>query len=579
MRSLVRCFPVVFLLLAAAHVISLAEPSAGGARVAVFDFQVTNKRHDSFGNRFAEAVRDAVDRSGGLAAIPKDELKRSMESRGRSLDDNLLADEAVALGGDLGAEFVLMGFLFKQAKDYSATVRVIQVSSGRELMPPVKLTVGTNKKDQEAAAAELVERLQASPREAAAKHYRFGQDYFVRGNYTDAAIAFERAIAANPEMWEAYYAAGAAYGKLGDEERAEQKYNEVLARNPDYAEAYQARGDHYRQQGLLEKAREDLDRALELKPELVGALLSRGLLFQAMARTDPSLYTLAAADFEEATNLEPQNAYAWVARGAAEAASGAPWQALQAYEHAVQIDSTYALAWSNLALLAMSRAELVREIGREINGHTAQDYVGKAVWALEHLVTMKQDVETRTRLATAYGAAGMTRKADSLFAILVAEAPENLETRQARAAFFMEAGRDADFISEIEQITRIDPENYHALVQLGRHYADRGQTTKAREYLGKAKELDPSDGLAYVVAGAMYKDRANQLEEEGSEAKGSPARKAKWGEAKDTFAKALSEFRMALADPDVGDYARTMVDYCNQMIARQDTLILYEDYY
>lgn len=579
MRSLVRRFPVVFFMLAVAHGSSLGEPPAGGPKVAVFDFQVTNKKHDSFGKRFAEAVRQAVDASGSLRAIPQGELKGFLEKRGRSLEDNLLADQAVALGGDLGAEFVLMGFLFKQAKDYSATIRVIQVSSGRELLPPVKLTMGTNKKDQEATAAELVARLQASPREEAAKHYRFGQDYFVAGNYTDAVIAFERAIAADPAMWEAYYAAGAAYGKLGDQEKAEQKYNEVLARNPDYAEGYQARGDHYRQQGLLDKAREDLDKALELKPDLVGALLSRGLLFQALARTNPSLYTLAAADFERATNIEPLNAYAWVARGAAEAVSGAPWQALQSYERAVEIDSTYTLAWSNLAILAMSRAELVKEMGREINGHTAQDYVNKAVWALERLVSMKPDLDARTRLASAYGSAGMERNADSLFAVLVAEAPENLEVRQARAAFFMDAGRDADFISEIEQITKIDPENYHALVQLGRHHADRGHASKAREYLGRAKTLKPDDGLAYVVAGAMYKDLANKLEDEGSEAKGSPARKAKWAEAKDTFAKALDEFRRALADPNVGDYARNMVDYCKQMIARQDTLILYEDYY
>jgi tetratricopeptide (TPR) repeat protein len=579
MRSLARCFPAAVFLLVAVGVGRAAEPSGDGPSVAVFDLQVTNKRHDSFGERFAEAVRQAVDASGTFTAFPEAELKRFVQNRGGSLEDNLLADEAVKLGADLGVEFVLMGFMFKQTKDYSATVRVIQVSSGRELLPPVKLTVGTSKKDQEAAAAQLVEQLQASPREEAARHYRFGQDYFVAGNYTDAATAFERAIAADPKMWEAYYAAGAAYGKLGELEKAEQKFSEVLARNPEYAEGYQARGDHYRQQGLLDKARQDLDKALELKPDFVAALLSRGLVFQAMARTDPSFYALAAADFEKAAEIEPENAYAWVAKGAAEAASGAPWHALQSYERAVQIDSAYALAWNNLAILAMSRAKLVQEMGREINGHSADDYIGKAVWALEHLVAMQPDLDVRTRLASAYGAAGMEREADSLFSVLVAEAPENLQVRQERAEFFMDAGRDADFIREIEEITKIDPENYHALVQLGRHYADRGLVTKAREYLNRAKELHPGDGLAYVVAGAMYKDLANRLEEEGSEAKGSPARKAKWSDAKDTFRKALDEFKRAVTDPEVGDYARNMVDYCSQMIARQDTLILYEDYY
>ncbi len=579
MKSLVSWSPAVLLLLCLAHGTCFASAAVGVPKVAVFDLDVTNKRHDSFGKRFAEVLREGIDDSGTLTAMPKDELENYLKDRDMGLSDNLLAEEAVELGRELGVDFVLMGFMFKQPKNYSATIRIIQVGSGQELLPPVKLDVGTKKQDQEAAAGELASRLQASPREEAAKHYRFGQDYFVAGNYADAAVAFERAIAADPDMVEAYYAAGAAYSKMGELEKAEEKYNEVLARNPEYAEGYQARGDHFRQQGELDKALEDLNRALELKPELPAALLSRGLVYQAMARQDPSYYALAATDFEKATTLEPSNAYAWVAKGAAEAASGAPWRAIQSYERAVEIDTAYALAWSNLALLALSRAELAEETGRAINGHTQQDYRDKAVWALENLVTLRQDVETRARLAAAYGAAGSEREADSLFSVLVAEAPQNLDVRQERATFLREAGRDADFIAEIEEITEIDPENYHALVQLGRHYADRGLASKAREFLGRAKELKPGDGLAYVVAGAMYKDLANRLEDQGSEAKGSKARKEKWNEAKDSFARALDEFKRAVTDPEVGDYAQNMVAYCKQMMARQDTLILYEDYY
>jgi tetratricopeptide (TPR) repeat protein len=552
---------------------SLAEPDL--PKVAVFDLQVTNKRHDSFGERFAEEIREAVDASGALAAVSENELKDFLKAQGKELCENLLAEEAALLGEDMGVELVVMGFLFKQGKEYSATLRIVQVSTGREVLPPEKLTVGSKRDDQEAAAAQMAERLLEFPKEEAAKHYRFGQDYFVGGNYKDAAAAFERAIAAAPDMWEAYYAAGAAYGKLGDEAKSEEKYNEVLVRNPEYAEGYQARGDHYRQQGNLELALADLDRAVELKPELVPALLSRGLVYQALAR-----YAEAAADFQKATELEPDNAYAWVARGAAEAVSGSPWQAVLSYEHAVQADSTYVLAWSNLARLCMSQRELSLQTGRQINGHGAQEYLNKAIWALQRLLELKpEDLDTRVRLASAYGVAGRSQEADSLFSLLVAEVPSNLEVREARAAYLMEAGRDAEFIQEIEEITKLDAENYNALTQLGRHYADRGYVTKAKEYLSRAKQLRPDAGLAYVVEGTMYKDRANRLEDEGSEASGSPARKAKWNEAKDTFAKALEQFRKAVNDQDVGTYARNMVGYCQQMIARQDTLILYEDYY
>jgi hypothetical protein len=119
-----------------------------------------------------------------------------------------------------------------------------------------------------------------------------------------------------------------------------------LSIDSNYAPAYLGRGMVYRQKGQLIQALQDFNQAIQIRQDCAQASFNRGLLYQSQhnissrsttsqpplgrpsKRPSPTLHAVwsysaindfkaAAGDLDDAVQLEPQNANAWVSRGLA----------------------------------------------------------------------------------------------------------------------------------------------------------------------------------------------------------------------------------------------------------------------
>jgi tetratricopeptide (TPR) repeat protein len=209
---------------------------------------------------------------------------------------------------------------------------------------------------------------------------------YQRGLSADAREPLERAIALDPTLADAYHLLAFVYGDLGDNDRATKTATRAAELNPSYAKAEAGLSlDSYstaRYEELIG------DRAAAAGPSVAeGGELAHynlGLAFRQKALYDEALrefrlatergedtYLVQQAQAEmlllRGEGSEAQPLYRglieqesgspklWNELGVAEHQTGALEQAELAYERALEIDPTYALAWNNLGVVRHHR--------------------------------------------------------------------------------------------------------------------------------------------------------------------------------------------------------------------------------
>jgi tetratricopeptide (TPR) repeat protein len=84
------------------------------------------------------------------------------------------------------------------------------------------------------------------------------------GEYNEAILCFDKAIAIEPKFAEAYCNRGTAYYEKGEYDRAILDFNKAVEINPEFADAYYNRAiTHYHRQEY-DKARRDVQKAQSL---------------------------------------------------------------------------------------------------------------------------------------------------------------------------------------------------------------------------------------------------------------------------------------------------------------------------
>jgi tetratricopeptide (TPR) repeat protein len=164
------------------------------------------------------------------------------------------------------------------------------------------------------------------------------------GRMAEGEASLRRAIAIKPDYAVAHYNLGnvlSAQGKLDD---AVAHYRRSVALGHDVANAHNNLGGALEQQGKLEEAAAALRRATELEPHHAGAHYNLGNVLR--AKTD---YAAAIAHYKQSLAARPNYADAWNNMGAALAEQGDLDAAREAYQKAVEVDSTRAAYHRNLA--------------------------------------------------------------------------------------------------------------------------------------------------------------------------------------------------------------------------------------
>lgn len=95
-------------------------------------------------------------------------------------------------------------------------------------------------------------------------YYNRGTAHMADGQYDQAILCFDKAIAIEPKFAEAYCNRGTAYYEKGEYDRAIMDFNKAIEINPEFADAHYNRAiTHYHRQEH-DKARRDVQKAQSL---------------------------------------------------------------------------------------------------------------------------------------------------------------------------------------------------------------------------------------------------------------------------------------------------------------------------
>jgi len=146
--------------------------------------------------------------------------------------------------------------------------------------------------------------------DAAATHFRVGQQAIQRGDIGLAVREFQSALQLDPSLVEAGINLGLAYHLLGEYELSANQLVDCLRRRPRVLGANVILGVDYLKLGLPKKAITPFKQALALDPTNIQA--ARGLADCYLAQAD---YRAAGAEFREVWNLESDKEQAWFSLG------------------------------------------------------------------------------------------------------------------------------------------------------------------------------------------------------------------------------------------------------------------------
>lgn len=112
--------------------------------------------------------------------------------------------------------------------------------------------------------------------------YQLGRDYQAKKDYSEAVIAYEKALELDPKDFEIYNAMGVVYSILGEHRLAIQLINEAIRLQPMTSYLHNNLGFAYLSQGLASEAAGAFQRALQLDPENLHARRNLSAAYEKM---------------------------------------------------------------------------------------------------------------------------------------------------------------------------------------------------------------------------------------------------------------------------------------------------------
>lgn len=120
-----------------------------------------------------------------------------------------------------------------------------------------------------------------------------------QGHYLEAIAGLTILIDRNPESATDYNNRGLVHYQCGHLEAAIEDYNEAIRLNPKLASAYNNRANYYAAQGFAIEAIADYEMAIDLDPTNIRAWLNQGITFR-----DLEMYSQAVENFEHALQIK-----------------------------------------------------------------------------------------------------------------------------------------------------------------------------------------------------------------------------------------------------------------------------------
>lgn len=184
----------------------------------------------------------------------------------------------------------------------------------------------------------------------AVEAYDKGNELAEAGKYTEAVLAYGKALEKDPQYVKAYNNRGVSYKALGQNKMAIEDYSKAIGLNPQLPELYNNRGDAYDEIEDYQKALRDYNKAIELNPEYAKAYNNRGATYVKL-----SDYMQAIRDLNKAIELNPQYASAYNNRGTIHGRLKQYDQAIKDFSKAVELDPSMDVSYFLRGLIEGTR--------------------------------------------------------------------------------------------------------------------------------------------------------------------------------------------------------------------------------
>jgi tetratricopeptide (TPR) repeat protein len=169
-------------------------------------------------------------------------------------------------------------------------------------------------------------------------YYKRGLTHYQLGDYEAAIADYSQAIQMNIQDAKSYNKRGLALSQLGRLEEAINDYTQAIRINPNVAVAYKNRAEARSHVGDNQGAIEDYTQAIKINPDYADAYKNRGI----------ARYLLGSQPiFPQAIKINPKDAIAYKKRGNARSDLGDFEGAIEDYTQAIQINPNYADAYYN----------------------------------------------------------------------------------------------------------------------------------------------------------------------------------------------------------------------------------------
>ncbi len=317
--------------------------------------------------------------------------------------------------------------------------------------------------------------------------------------------------------------------EAGDFEKALVGCNEAIVRMPKEARYWVLRGRVQLERARLEEALSDFRKAEEVKPDCAEAMYCQGIVHERWNKNEEAIaaylkatttdttkvaYPLAAAEmmvaerqYDEAKALlEPKLSYF---------ENNAPMHQLLGKVAMLQSDPKEAAAHFNRALLIDPKLPMILD-----NVVQAQFAAGQWNDCLLNVRRLERETEggrTPDRLimeARCLTMLGRSSDARNLFSEVTRAEPENIEAWIELAAVSWDLGETSRVQSAAQRLLRLAPNRYEGFVFLGLVEESKGHDASARQLYEKAKALaGASADVPGMLLGLHESRQATQIEE------------------------------------------------------------------
>lgn len=163
--------------------------------------------------------------------------------------------------------------------------------------------------------------------------------------WTDPVVLWKDTVKKSPHKARPYYNLGVAYYQHGDFDQAIVDYDRAIAIKPDYTEAYNNRGLLYYYEGNYVQAIANFNKAVEFSAGSTKAYYNLGLCYAHQGR-----FAMAVADYNKAVEIGPPDADVYISRSIIYGIRGDFAQALSDCNKAIETGNNNGEAYYNRAV-------------------------------------------------------------------------------------------------------------------------------------------------------------------------------------------------------------------------------------